>query len=216
MKKSLAEISEQTIQRYSSRYEQLGKNIRTLGWGSEQQQHYRFQKTLNHLSLEGKTLLDIGCGFGDYLHFLHTHAVPFRHYHGWDINPNFIAEANQTYREDAKSTFETKNIADIPLQPTADIAIMLGLLNYNLKSSMNNYDYSHTLITQAFSLVNELLIVDFLSDHLTPEYPQEDFVFYHNPGKMLEFALSLSPNVVLYHDYAPIPQKEFMLFIYKA
>jgi len=32
---------------------------------------------------------------------------------------------------------------------------------------------------------------------------------------MLDFALALSPNVVLKHNYAPIPQKEFMLFIYK-
>ena len=60
-----------------------------------------------------------------------------------------------------------------------------------------------------------LLIVDFLSFKTTSDYKKEDFVFYHKPDEILKFALSLSENVVLKHNYAPIPQKEFMLFIYK-
>jgi hypothetical protein len=60
-----------------------------------------------------------------------------------------------------------------------------------------------------------VLVVDFLSTYRTPDYPQEDFIFYHDPKIMLDFALNLSANVVLKHNYAAIPQKEFMLFIYK-
>jgi len=63
--------------------------------------------------------------------------------------------------------------------------------------------------------VRELLVVDFLSLQYAPNYPKEDFVFYHDPLKMLEFAFELTPNVLLKHNYAPIPQREFMLYLYK-
>ena len=96
-----------------------------------------------------------------------------------------------------------------------DIGIMLGLLNFNLKKEFDNYEYSQIMIKNAFNLVDKLLIVDFLSTKLTTSYPKEDFVFYHDPAQMLNFAFELSNNVVLKHNYAPIPQKEFMLFIYK-
>jgi hypothetical protein len=69
------------------------------------------------------------------------------------------------------------------------------------------------MIQKAFSSVSETLVVDFLSLYRTPDYPEEDFVFYHDPSAMLTFALSLTPNVRLIHDYAPIPQKEFMLVL---
>jgi hypothetical protein len=92
---------------------------------------------------------------------------------------------------------------------------MLGLLNLNFHEDFDNLTYSKLMITNAFSAVNELLIVDFLSNRLTPDYPKEDFVFYHDPAKMLDFALTLTPNVVLKHNYAPIPQREFLLALYK-
>ena len=92
---------------------------------------------------------------------------------------------------------------------------MLGVLNFNLKDKANNLEYSKLAITNAFSHVDETLIVDFLSSKLTSEYPKEDFVFYHNPIDMLEFALTLTDNVKLIHNYMPIPQKEFMLILSK-
>ena len=66
-----------------------------------------------------------------------------------------------------------------------------------------------------FSHIDETLIVDFLSTNLTSDYPKEDFVFYHDPQEILEFALTLTDNVKLVHDYLPIPQKEFILILSK-
>ena len=111
-------------------------------------------------------------------------------------------------------------VKDISLEameePVADIAVMLGVLNWNLKNEEKNYTFSKQLIGNAFSAVKECLVVDFLSTQLTDSYPKEDFVFYHNPMTMLAFAFSLTNNVVLKQNYAAIPQKEFMLFLYKA
>jgi len=219
MDKVLQEISEGMIRRYSNRYEKLGYNVRTLGWGDTQQQEFRFSQTLlfdKSKFYEGKSILDIGCGFGDYCHFLDKQKTPYKNYIGYDLNLDLIQEAKVQHQQNPNTHFEVKNIlVNEPTSSVADIGVMLGVLNLNLKSQTDNYDYSKHIIKNAFKLVNEVLVVDFLSTNRTPDYPKEDFVFYHDPIKMLEFAFSLSPNVVLKHDYMPIPQKEFMLFIYK-
>ena len=92
---------------------------------------------------------------------------------------------------------------------------MLGLLNFNLGSPYVNLEYSKMMLKNAFTVVNHVLIVDFISTKLYSGYPPEDFIYYHNPGQVVDFALDLSDNVELKHNYAPIPQKEFMLYIYK-
>ena len=113
--------------------------------------------------------------------------------------------------------FEVRNLLEMDLKEieSCDIGVMLGLLHLNLKGTYDNYQYSKEMIRNAFSIANKLLILDFISTMLTDTYPREDFIFYHEPAKMLEFALTLSDNVVLKHNYVPIPQKEFMLFIYR-
>lgn len=211
----LHQISQQTIRRYSERYERLGRNIKTLGWGTKEQQEYRFRQTLdNNINFKNKIVLDIGCGFGDYYNYLNINNIKIKKYIGFDINSDLISEAKKTYQNDI-STFEVENILNTKKTNIADIGIMFGVLNFNLKEKMNNFEYSKKFITKAFALVTDVLIIDFISTNVVSEYPKEDFIYYHSPIQMLEFALTLSNNVVLKHNYSPIPQKEFMLFIYK-
>ncbi len=212
---NLKDISTQTIDRYSSRYKQMGHDIKTLGWGTKEQQKYRFEQTLDsNIEFNGKSILDIGCGFGDYLDFIVKNKITFDSYIGYDINSDLINEAKKNHLTDV-STFQVENIIDTEKTDIADIGVMFGVLNFNLKNKMDNLEYSKLFIKKAFAMVNDVLIVDFLSTNLTQDYEKEDFVFYHNPIEMLKFAFTLSNNVVLKHNYAPIPQKEFMLFIYR-
>jgi len=212
-KNKYSDISRQTIDRYNNRLMSYGKDIKTLGWGSAEQQECRFLNIITPLDINGKSILDIGCGFGDLFTFLASSSI--KCYTGWDLNPDLLKQANHI--DNPKVQYDIKDISNEVIDSVNrfDIGIMLGLLNYNLKSVDLNYEYSMQLINNAFSCVKEVLVVDFLSTHLAPEYPKEDFVFYHDPIKMFEFAFTLTPNVVLKHNYAPIPQKEFMLFLYK-
>ncbi|MBE8398959.1 class I SAM-dependent methyltransferase [Leptospira borgpetersenii serovar Tarassovi] len=211
-------ISKQMIERYSKRLSQLGYDVRTLGWGSLEQQRHRFMQTLCCKNFANdKSILDIGCGFGDYLAYLIEKKIPFKNYEGIDINPDLIDQCVKIWEDrNFHASFRVENIAESDKRKSiANIGIMLGLLNLNHHGKIDNYNYSFNLIKNAFSLVSETLIVDFLSSKLTSQYPKEEFVFYHDPSVILEFALNLTSNVVLKHDYAPIPQKEFMLFLYK-
>ena len=211
-------ITNKMIQRYSDRYCQFGYDIKTLGWGTTEQQYYRFLMTLSaDMDFRNKTILDIGCGFGDYCTFMKNRNIGISSYTGIDINPDLIGEADQIFSQEPNVHFKVGNVLDAhpDKQNTYDIGVMLGLLNVHLKEVLDNYHYSKRMIKNAFSRIKQLLIVDFISTHRTDTYPKEDFIFYHDPIKMLEFALTLSDNVVLKHNYHPIPQKEFMLFIYR-
>ncbi len=211
-------ISKQMIERYSNRYSQFGYDIKTLGWGTIEQQHYRFLMTLSaDIDFANKTIVDIGCGFGDYYSFFKNKKIGISSYTGIDINPDLICEARKMSGQESKVNFEVGNLLEMELAEIGnfDISIMLGLLNLNLKGKIDNYQYSKKMIENAFNITGKLLVVDFISTRLTDTYPKEDFIFYHEPVKMMEYALSLSDNVVLKHNYSPIPQKEFMLFIYK-
>jgi len=211
------EISKQTVNRYSERYKKLGYNVKTLGWGSCEQQRYRFEQTVSAgINFNNKTVIDIGCGFGDYYDFLVNNKINIRNYTGWDINPELIDEAKKRHQNSSNVHFLVKDLLSTDIDsPIADIGVMLGVLNYNLKDHYDNYEFSQKFLSKVFRAVRHGLIVDFLSTQRFDGYPKEDFVFYHQPERMLSFAFSLTDDVCLKHDYSPIPQKEFMLILKK-
>jgi SAM-dependent methyltransferase len=208
----LNQLSQQTAQRYGERYGRLGRHIRSLGWGCEEDQDIRFKQSLRLLPEQVGTLLDIGCGFADLLTFFSSSNVALTHYIGWDITPSFIDECQKLHGSNSRVEFAVCDLSEMSMDaPVADCAVMLGLLNFNWKGQINNFEYSCTMIRRAFAAVRDTLIVDFLSTKLAPSYPAEAQVVYHDPAAMLDFALSLTHSASLLHDYAPIPQREFML-----
>ena len=67
---------------------------------------------------------------------------------------------------------------------------------------------------RAYEKAEDAVIMDFLSTRLTPDYPKEEQVFYHDPLEILKMAFEFTDDVKLIHNYRAIPQKEFMLFLY--
>ena len=212
MSSRYSSITKMSIARYSARFASLGEDVKSLGWGSVEQQTYRFSRALNIIDGREKTFLDIGCGFGDMLGYAKDIGYPIKKYTGWDINEEFINVARSRYPNE---TFEVVDLSaeNYRHDHMAQIGSMLGVLNFNLGEVSRNIEYSKFMIKTAFGLVSETLVVDFLSSYTTPSYEPESFVFYHKPEEMLQYALELSPNVELIHSYQPIPQKEFMLVL---
>ena len=213
MNNPLDNISAAAIERYSSRFLSLGEDVRTLGWGSMEQQRNRFSQLTRVVDLHGRSVLDIGCGFGDLKGFCDEMELALLRYIGWDINGDLIKVAKARYSNAELKVFDLLNTSGVAA--IAQIGVMLGLLNFNLRDTYDNVEYSKRMISNAFEAVTECLVVDFLSIYRTLDYPSEDFVFYHDPSEMLAFALTLTPNVSLHHDYMPIPQKEFLLVLRK-
>jgi SAM-dependent methyltransferase len=208
-KEIIRKIENEAKQRYGGRFDNLGVSVRTLGWGCKEDQMQRFDKIVECCELEGKTVMDVGCGFADFYGYIQDRGIRVN-YIGVDIIPQFIEYCRAQYKD--QSFYCANFMLDSDLLPEADIIISLGTLNYNLRP-IDNYEYSKLFITTAFSKANERVVVDFLSTNITPGYQKEDFVFYHSPAEMLEFSMSLTSNCALIHNYPPIPQKEFMIIL---
>lgn len=71
-------------------------SVESLGWRSQVSQQLRYQQLIKVGDLNGASVLDIGCGYGDLKAFLDLHAVDFD-YIGVDQMPEFIAEARKRY-----------------------------------------------------------------------------------------------------------------------
>lgn len=209
---ALHDVDVKLRDRYSTRLNQFGCDPKTLGWDTREHQFYRFDVALEQLPKKEFSITDVGCGFADFKTCLDSAGVDAQ-YSGVDINPDLIIEAKKRYPDVA---FSVENILETDYQrPRSDWVSAFGVLNFRF-AEFSNEDFARQFIERAFSLAGEGLIVDMLSSCYCEDYPVEDFVYYYNPARMLEFALSLTPHVRLIHDYAAIPQREFMLVLKKG
>lgn len=205
-----AQIDAATKARYDARFTRHGVSHRTLGWGSREQQAYRFAQVLQCADFAGRSILDVGCGFGDLLGYLKQQQVPIAGYVGIDVNPEFVRVAAANYPEAEFHAISLTSLEDAALR--SDLVVMLGLLNFR-QQSLDNQVYAREMVARAFALSRETLICDFLSSRRSSIYPPEDFVYYYEPAFVLELGLDYSGDVALKHDYEPIPQREMLLVV---
>lgn len=202
------------VARYSERFHKFGVDPRTLGWDNNQNQNQRFLTAIKSVDVNGKSILDVGCGFSDFYSFLKEYygKESAFSYSGIDINPDLINECRVRFPD---AQYEVRNILVQPHVANAwDVVTMFGLLNYKIPD-YDNLSYAKDFIATAFTIAKDYLIVDMLSSKKNINYPSEDFVIYHEPAVMLDYALSLTPYVKVIHSGEPIPQKEFILILGK-
>jgi hypothetical protein len=56
-------------------------------------------------------------------------------------------------------------------------------------------------------------LINCLSDYREGDWEWEEFVYYYSPDTVFGYAQELTRDVVLKHDFEPIPQKEFHLLL---
>ena len=207
-------IEQAAVDRYAARFRQFGgSDPRTLGWDTRTHQWVRFRAVTELVDLRGRSVIDIGCGFADLYAFLSESDIPVAGYLGVDINPILLEVAAGRFPQ---ARYARRNVLLEPYaEPVADVGVMLGLLNFRL-DEVGNYEYAEAMIRAGLTATREGLVIDFLSADRTPEYPKEPAVFYYEPGRILQAGLSVTSSLVLKHDYPPIPQREFMLFLRKT
>lgn len=205
-------LAQEALERYRTRFQREGQTPRALGWGCSQDQEERFQVLCEQIDFQDKTVMDIGCGFADFYGYLKNREISCR-YIGVDLIPEFVSCCEKQYPE---ATFLQANVMLEPERlPKADIVVTTGTLNLKLHH-MDNFDYTRDFLRIAFAKTREILSMDFLSTYRTNDYPEEDFVYYHDPKKLLELAFTFTDQVKLIHNYRPIPQKEGTLLLYKG
>ncbi len=190
---------------YRDRWHQYGVSPQSLGWTKGKQQ-IRFNILLTDLHCEGKSFLDVGCGFGDLNIALRRRAQRYR-YLGLDMVEEFIVQARQQYGVEGVD-FQLGDFQATNLSGGFDIVLASGLFAF-LLTDLDNEAYIANTLDKMMHLCDEAVTVDFLSDKVKF---RRDGTFYANPSRMLDLALGLTRNVRLRHDYMPF---EFSLTLFK-
>lgn len=192
------------IDRYAERLGRMGPVVQALGWRDEAQQRLRFQVMTEGLrDLEGASVLDIGCGFGDFCDYLRGHGHHGR-YVGCDLSPDVLEVARSRHPD---VTFERRDVLEHPFQASSfDYVCMSGIFNHRLS---DNEGFVRQMLGAAFAAC-----VTGVAANMTTSYVdyQDPHLYYFSPDAVFRHCQTLTRRVALRHDY---PLYEFTVFLYR-
>ena len=178
-----------------------GPSVEAVGM-NKRSQRKRFDVLTQVGNLEGKSILDVGCGLGDLALHLEKAGIPIS-YHGVDISRRMIKQA-RGLRPDLN--FDVGDILTWPTTAAWDFVLSNGFGNILTPS---NNALMESMLAKMFALCHVAVGVTMTS--ACTKTPQED-TFYYEPEMIVSIARKLSQNFVLRHDYMP---HDMTIFIYK-
>ena len=183
----------QVIQRYQRRIAEHGATFASLNSGSEEKQAMRQWVHASALRGAQPSILEIGCGLGDFYKYLITQRRDCS-YHGYDIVPEYIAECQRVYPQ---SKFEVRNIFLDGIEGSYDTVVMSQVLNNRYQKS-DNLQVMQRALELAFEHTRVSVSVDMLSTYVDFRNPD---LFYYSPEEIFRMAKAIAPRVLIRHDY---------------
>jgi ubiquinone/menaquinone biosynthesis C-methylase UbiE len=193
------------IAMYEGRYSLHGYAPESLGW-TKGKQDIRFEVLLSAFDCENRSILDVGCGFGDLNRLLRARYKSY-HYHGIDMIQDFVAEARKHYGN-MYVTFSCGEFLKMDLPKTFDFGVACGIFNYKFLG-IDNYEYVDQVLKKMFEICNDSVALDFLSDQVNFK---REHCFYNNLERILAIVRKYTRNFVLRSDYMPF---EYALLLFK-
>jgi SAM-dependent methyltransferase len=151
--------------------------------------------------LSDKTVLDFGCGKGDFYGFLRDNGISVA-YCGIDVNDNLIELARRKYPQ---VKFMAVDIEEEVFNLRFDVVIAIGV--FNLRIAGIEESTRHAL-KKLFRLCRESLHANFLT-YYVPRRNVE--LFYVKPEEILPFAITELSSTVTVRNI----QEDVFLSVYK-
>jgi SAM-dependent methyltransferase len=203
-------VLEQTVDpfaRIASYYQDLvakyGHDPRACDYGRPQSQGVKFRVLSEVMPLNGCSVLDVGCGFADFRQFLKTRFSDVR-YSGIDVCPAMVEQARHL---DPSVDVKLGNILEYSIRDSIDLVTANGifyLLGDGAWSTMKE------IIRRMYALTRQAVAFNSLSAWAEDKEGGE---FYAEPEEVLQFCRTLTPWVVLRHDYHP---RDFTIYMYRS
>ncbi|MBI5634095.1 MAG: class I SAM-dependent methyltransferase [Nitrospirae bacterium] len=167
-----------------------------------QKAHY--QGLLDIGCIQGKKILDFGCGKGDLLQFFMDRGIDVD-YTGYDINERLISLAQKKYRNGRFRVFDMDRET---VDEDFDFIFLCGVFNLKI-SGLDE------VIMKTLTILFRHCRLGLAFNALSALNPRKDFeLHYTSPEELFSFAIkTLSPYVALRHDRMLY---DFTLFVYKG
>ncbi len=191
---------------YEERLEKRLPSALAMGWRSSRQQRLRLKGLMQIGDLQGRTLLDVGCGLADLLAMSYGRGLSS--YTGVDLSQRVIDQAKTLHARAIAEGWADLKVQDILQEPpdACDYVVASGIFAVRLRDnlgflkSMLQRMYDSCRIGLAFNLISSY--VDYRDEHLA----------YYSPEETFALCKSLSRRVVLRHDIMPY---EFTVYVYR-
>ena len=192
---------------YKNRFKKYGVDPKSLVWKTRGAAHQRFRQFWSEIDFTKKSILDVGCGFGEFGNFLAKRYKDVR-YKGVDIVPEFIVNGKKMYPH---LTLITADYFNQPLPETFDVIICSGALNSNFGSKNKNMNFRRSAIKTMFKHTTNVFAFN-----MSGSFPQQKNkninIWYADSLEILKYCLSLTNRVIMRHNYH---SKDFTVFMYK-
>lgn len=192
--------------RYVKRFKENGYSEKALGWGEKGRRDTRYQKLASYWDLTGKTVLDVGAGFGDFYRIACNRGAA--EYIGLELLPEFVAKGNSLYRGETNFSLIERDISIGSTLPDNDVSFISGLFNFKLQNG-ENYSFIEDILSKCFRHSSIGVSANFVTNRVDFIDP---IMFYSDPCQVLEIAFRLTRKVVLLQDYFPF---EFSIHLSK-
>lgn len=202
----------ETSRFYESHVRRFGYGYRALGFGRRSSQERRFGALAGVGDLDGASVLDVGCGFGDLLAWLRARGVQPR-YTGLDLTESMIERCRKRFGNgdsrfaEGSARFIVGDALTWQAGAEYDYVIASGIFGYNAKDTRERI---RPTLEHLFAIAGKGLAVNFLSGCAPSRSPGR---LYVHPADVLQYALRLTPAVRLDHTYMP---NDFTLCMYKT
>jgi SAM-dependent methyltransferase len=197
-------LDSQTTRFYEDHVRRFGYSHRALGFGRRSLQEKRFAAAMALGSFHKKSVLDVGCGFGDLLAWLRARGIE-PDYTGLDICKPMIERCRNRFRRSAR--FVVADALSFVTDDPYDYIVASGIFGYNAKDTRKRLQPT---LERLFDLTRVGLAVNFLSRRAPTRSPGR---LYLHPADVLQFALKLTPAVRLDHSYLP---NDFTVCLYRT
>jgi len=187
------EDASRVIQRYQQRIAEHGATFASLNSGSEEKQAIRQWVHASALRGERPSILEVGCGLGDFYKYLMTQGRNCS-YHGYDIVPEYVAECQRVYPQ---AEFGVRNIFLNGIEGSYDTVVMSQVLNNRYQKS-DNMLVMRRALELAYQHTRVSVSVDMLSTYVDFRNPD---LFYYSPEDIFRMAKAIAPRVLIRHDY---------------
>lgn len=188
---------------YDKSLEQFGPGPKALLWWDYRSMAIRFRELVKEVPVEGKSIMDAGCGLGDLLPYLYAKSVNFR-YLGVDRKKEFIEIAKKRYEG---NEFRVGDPFNYPTE-MFDVVLSSGVMNGNVEGWLEK---RKKMISALFDQTGEVLAFN-MAGGLKP-IPNDSLIAYADAQVILDFCKTLTRNVELKTDYLP---KDFMIVMRKT
>lgn len=197
--KLLSKTYKKLLDFYQDRLTQHGPDDpQALSYNSRTTQELRFAQFLKVIPKDTPvSVLDVGCGLGDFSGYLDRQGYAAVAYTGLDVVPEMIAGARKKY---PGKTFLQDDILTAVL-PAYDYVVSSGALNIIFTTAEEQARHIEQAVMQMWAMARRGLAFNLLNIHSKNDFVQDALFFYSNPAAVLAFCQKLASRARLFDSY---------------